>query len=131
MKSFLFLIFLIVASTTATVAQQRTRDVLFPHFNEDMAKLKQKEAATTPGLGSKTREAIFTNYHAQATSTPKVNTLAARSRAASKPLPSDISSEASMKQKTEQQSSSSQPTTPPSQGEEPKESKTTTVKKKH
>lgn len=135
MKPFIFLIFLITATTTITVAQSRTRDVLFPNFAEDKAKLEAKENKGDHSVpkqqGRSTKESIFTSFKQQS-ATPKARPSGAQSRKQSSAIPSDISVQAAL----EKQKAKTSPTpslTLPTQGEEPKaDSKATSGQlKKH
>ncbi|WP_343669260.1 hypothetical protein [Chitinophaga sp.] len=135
MKPILFLIFLITATTTITVAQSRTRDVLFPHFAEDKAKMDAKAAKEDNSApkqnGRSSKEMIFTNYRAQSAN-QKAQPLAAQSRKQSNALASDISAQTALEK--EKAKTTTIPTlTLPTQGEEPKaNSKATTGQlKKH
>lgn len=119
MKPLLFLLFFITATTTVAVAQSRTRDVLFPHFAEDQAKLKSKEEKadhSVPKQARSTKETIFKDYHPQ--STAKAKPQAAASRKAGSQLPSDVNGQ------TAAQERAKTTTAPaaikiPSQGDEP------------
>lgn len=135
MKTVLFLIFLITAATTITVAQSRTRDVLFPHFAEDKAKLEAKENIGDHSIpkqqGRSTKESIFTSYKPQSAS-PKARPLGAQSRKQSSTTPSDMSAQAAL-EKQKAKTSPAPSLTLPTQGEEPKaDSKATSGQlKKH
>ncbi|RPD40757.1 hypothetical protein [Chitinophaga barathri] len=66
---FLFIIFLTVAGIYAASAQQKTRDVLFPSYASDQAKLKAtasplaaKPVEATLSSSEAIRARIFTNY---------------------------------------------------------------------
>lgn len=124
MKPILFLIFLITATTTITVAQSRTRDVLFPHFAEDKAKLdakdKKENNAAPKQAGRSSKESIFTNYQSQS-ATQKAKPLAAQSRKQSKALSSDISAQTALeKEKAKTTTTTTPALTLPTQGDEPK-----------
>jgi hypothetical protein len=124
MKPILFLIFLITATTTITVAQSRTRDVLFPHFAEDKAKLeaKEKKGDLTPPKqqGRTSKESIFTSYKPQSAG-PKARPMGAQARKQSKATPSDLSVQSALEQQQANKATDSpQPLTLPTQGEAPK-----------
>lgn len=120
MKPLLFLLFLIAASTTVAVAQSHTRDVLFPHFAEDQAKLKSKEDKadhTVPKQARSTKETIFKDYQPQ--SAAKARPQAAASRKAGAKLPSDVNGQTAAQEKAKTAAAPAAITIP-SQGEEPK-----------
>jgi hypothetical protein len=120
MKPFFILFCFITASTTVAVAQSHTRDVLFPHFAEDQAKLKTKEEKadhSAPKQARSTKETIFKEYTPQ--SAAKARPKAAASRKAGAKLPSDVNGQ------TAAQENAKTTTVPaaitiPSQGDEPK-----------
>lgn len=121
MKPILFLIFLMTAITTITVAQSHTRDVLFPHFAEDKAKLDAKEKkgdhAAPKQQGRSSKETIFTSYKPQSAS-PKARPMGAQSRKSSSAIPSDMSAQAAQAKTTT--TTPAPAATLPTQGDEPK-----------
>lgn len=94
MKPYILLIMLFFSGLGISVAQQRTRDILFPSFRQDLAALQEKESkqtATQVKDPRVTREKIFTDYHPQNNArSSKASTLKANSPATGK-NPSDIS----------------------------------------
>lgn len=138
MKPILFLIFLITATTTITVAQTRTRDVLFPHFAEDKAKLDASQAKGDHSIpkqqGRSTKETIFTGYKPQSANLKAKPMAAQSSRKQASALPSDVSAQTALeKQQANKATTTAPATTLPTQGEEPKaETKATSGQlKKH
>lgn len=97
-------------ATSFAVAQQRSRDILFPHFQEDIAALNKKESKETSApkqKGRSTKEALFTNYRPQPVASPGPQAM--RSRTAGKSQPSDISSEAALQEIRTKQATNLQP----------------------
>lgn len=122
MKPLLFLLFFITASTTVAVAQSRTRDVLFPHFAEDQAKLKSKEEKadhSEPKQVRSTKESLFKDYNPQTAAKARPRTTAAASRKAGGKLPSDVNGQTAAQEKAKTATAPAA-TTIPSQGDEPK-----------
>lgn len=122
MKPLLFLLFFITASTTVAVAQSRTRDVLFPHFAEDKAKLDTKDEKadhSKPKQARSTKEAIFKDFNSQ--SAAKARPMAAQSRKAAAKLPSDVNGQTAAQEKAKSNTTAAPAATIPSQGEEPKQ----------
>lgn len=63
MKPYYLLIIILFTRLATAAAQQRTRDILFPSFEQDIANLRQKEIKSAPAKeAGSTREQIFTNY---------------------------------------------------------------------
>jgi hypothetical protein len=94
MKPFTFLlIILFFSGLSATVAQKRVRDMLFPEFEQDIAKEKQKQQAQlNPKPDSRSfKERTFTDYRPQ-TSNSNTARSAKIQHSAGKPLSSDMSS---------------------------------------
>ncbi len=86
---FLLITFLAVAGIYSASAQQKTRDVLFPDYASDQAKLKAtslsvKPAEATLNSSDAIRSRIFTNYQK-----PAVNTAP---RLVQKPQPATLPS---------------------------------------
>ncbi|SFN47463.1 hypothetical protein SAMN05428949_2961 [Chitinophaga sp. YR627] len=85
MKPYALLIALFFSGLGVSIAQERTRDKLFPHFNEDIAKMKQKEnklkTAPQPQNTRSTKEQLFTDYRPQNTKTRSSRVLNAKKTA--------------------------------------------------
>lgn len=100
MKPYVLLTVLLFSGLGVSVAQQRTRDKLFPTFQQDLSALQQKESklAAPPARSSRsTKEQLFTDYRPQtATRQGNAGTLNA-SRASTGKNPSDISAEEAVK----------------------------------
>ncbi|KAA2241552.1 hypothetical protein F0L74_16820 [Chitinophaga agrisoli] len=63
MKSLCLLLFMLTAAITAASAQQRSRDVLFPSFQQDISAMKKPAPAPDPrATATSTKNLIFTNY---------------------------------------------------------------------
>ncbi|QHS62435.1 hypothetical protein [Chitinophaga agri] len=75
MKPYALLIALFFSGLAMTMAQERTRDKLFPHFKEDVARMqeKNKDVKTTAAPQARatrsTKEQLFTDYRPQNTTT--------------------------------------------------------------
>ncbi len=91
MKSLCLLLFILMAAITAASAQQRSRDVLFPSFQQDITAMKKPAPAADPrATATSTKNLIFTNYRpAPARSNSRANLRQAP--AGGQKLPSDIS----------------------------------------
>ncbi|MBW8684306.1 hypothetical protein [Chitinophaga rhizophila] len=99
MKPYALLITLFFSGLSATIAQERTRDKLFPQFKEDYAKMQQKEEklkTTQRNTATRsTKEQLFTDYRPQNMTTrssnlPKTNKPTGKNA-------SDISSQEALK----------------------------------
>ncbi|MVT10997.1 hypothetical protein [Chitinophaga tropicalis] len=125
MKPVSLILLLLFAVTTIAAAQQKTRDILFPDFQKDIAALKQKETkqeANPPKTqGRSVKESIFTNYRPQTSANSRLRTQTSRSTG--KAQPSDISSEVAQQAIKASEAANPRPVTPPviTQGEQPKE----------
>lgn len=105
-------------------AQQRTRDILFPSFQKDLAALQEKESKQAPQTKDPrtTREQIFTNYRPQQNVRQGgAGTLKANSTAMGKNA-SDISAAEAVKTIRSRETSLPAPQTPPTQGSESEKS---------
>ncbi len=107
---------LLLSGLSVTKAQQRTRDKLFPSFQQDFSALQQKESKEAPKDPRTTREQIFTNYRPQQ-NTRQGSTAALRTNNASK-NPSDINVEEAAKTLKAKQVNLPAPTAVPTQGNE-------------
>jgi len=124
MKPYALLIALFFCASGVSVAQQRTRDVLFPDFQKDRDNMKKKEAKlkSTPATAKATRsvkEQLFTDYQPQNT-TRSAKSQSRKAAPTTSKLPSDISSaDAAAAARTQQPA---QTVTIPSQGNETEKS---------
>ncbi|MCF6405801.1 hypothetical protein L3C95_23080 [Chitinophaga filiformis] len=120
MKPYMLLVTLLLLVLGTTQAQQRTRDKLFPSFQQDYSALRQKEnkqAAQTKDART-TREQIFTDYRPQHnTRQGSANTLKAGSAATGK-NPSDVGAAEAVKTIKAREVNLPAPQTPPTQGNE-------------
>ncbi|QJB40167.1 hypothetical protein HF324_20805 [Chitinophaga oryzae] len=131
MKLSIFLFLLLAGLSIQAAAQNKTRDILFPSFQKDFAKLQsaapEKSAKEAQFRGRSTKELIFNDYKPSTPrSTARMAAPAAGKKAA---VPSDINNEtaAAATQK------SSQPVVPfkiPDQGEEHKDNGSKPLKNK-
>jgi len=116
MKPYILLMMLLLSGLSATKAQQRTRDKLFPSFQQDFSALQQKESKEAPKDPRTTREQIFTNYRPQQ-NTRQGSTATLRTNSTSK-NPSDINVEEAAKTLKAKQVNLPAPTAVPTQGNE-------------
>ncbi|MBC9912542.1 hypothetical protein [Chitinophaga varians] len=131
MKLSIFLFTLLAALTMQAAAQNKTRDVLFPSFQQDFSRLhapaSDKNAKESQFRGRSAKELIFNDYKP---STPRSSARMAAPAAGKKAaIPSDMNSEAA--------AAARQPSTPPAapfkipdQGEEPKNNGSKPLKNK-
>lgn len=116
MKPYILLIMLLFSGLGVTKAQQRTRDKLFPSFQQDFSALQQKESKEAPKDPRTTREQIFTNYRPQH-NTRQASAATLRANSTSK-NPSDMNAEEAAKTLKARQVNLPAPTAPPTQGNE-------------
>lgn len=131
MKPYALLITLLLCGSGVTVAQQRTRDILFPDFQKDRENLKRKEtekkqsSITTARAIRSTKEQLFTDYKPQ----NNIRNTKSRSRktaGAANKQPSDISNTEAAK--TNQDKQPVQSVTVPTQGNETENNNSPAVK---
>jgi len=117
MKPYILLMMLLFAGLGVTKAQQRTRDKLFPSFQQDFSALQQKESKEAPKDHRSTREQIFTNYHPQQTvHQGSTATLKANNTSTGK-NPSDINAGEAAKALKAREVNLPAPVAPPTQGD--------------
>lgn len=101
MKPYVLLTVLLFSGLGIASGQQRTRDKLFPTFQQDLSALQQKEsklAAPQARNSRSTKEQLFTDYRPQTTTRPgDAGTLKNTSPASRGKNPSDISAEEAVK----------------------------------
>jgi hypothetical protein len=117
----MLLIMLLFSGLGISQAQQRTRDILFPSFQQDLSALQQKESkqAAQSKDPRTTREQMFTDYRPQHnTRQGRTGSLKTNSAAAGK-NPSDVSAAEAVKTIKAREVNLPAPQTPPSQGNEP------------
>ncbi|WP_298741847.1 hypothetical protein [uncultured Chitinophaga sp.] len=88
----LTLILMMAFCVGASAQSQRTRDKLFPNFQQDLSSQKMEVKADPRATATSTRSLIFTNYQPGATNAGSLRRVAPRSAttAGRQPLPSDI-----------------------------------------
>ncbi len=95
MKPYILLITLLFSGLGVSTAQQRTRDILFPSFQQDYTALKAKEKVSKPSPQAKNarsaREQMFTNYQPQTAPSQNKARALKRNAAPGGKNPSDIS----------------------------------------
>lgn len=122
MKPYALLIALFFSGLGMTIAQERTRDKLFPHFKEDITKMKEKEKETRQktapqaSAGRSTKEQLFTDYRPQNTTTRSSKAL--KTNRVTGKNASDISSTEASKNIRANQPKLPAPIAVPSQGTE-------------
>ena len=118
MKPYALLIALFFSGLGVSMAQERTRDKLFPHFKEDIAKMQQQEnklkATPKPQSTRSTKEQLFTDYRPQNNNTRSSKVLNTK-KAAGKNA-SDVSAEAAAKDIRSKQVKLPAPVEAPTQG---------------
>ncbi|PWV50444.1 hypothetical protein [Chitinophaga sp. S165] len=127
MKPYILLITLLFSGLGISIAQQRTRDKLFPSFQKDYSALKEKEKDSKPAPQAKNarsaREQMFTNYQPQTAPAPNRSSALKRSVAPGGKNPSDISATEALN--AERSRRTDLPATPvPTQGFETERSST-------
>ncbi|PSL26916.1 hypothetical protein [Chitinophaga ginsengisoli] len=123
MKPYILLITLLFSGFGVTKAQQRTRDKLFPSFQQDFSALQQKESKDAPKDHRTTREQLFTDYHPQHTTRQGSATRLKTNSASAGKNPSDVTAEESTKALKARQVNLPAPATPPTQGNESESSR--------
>lgn len=109
----LTLIMIIGACASASAQNQRTRDKLFPSFQQDLSAQQQKDAAPDPRkTATSTRSLIFTNYRPGANNAGNARRIISRPVAGGRQsLPSDVSA-AEAARKVTPQAKTLKPTVP-------------------
>ncbi|SHM98646.1 hypothetical protein [Chitinophaga sp. CF418] len=120
MKPYTLLIMLLFFGLGVSKAQQRTRDKLFPSFQQDLSALQQKERKQAPHTKDPrtTREQIFTDYHPQHNTRPGSTETLRTNRAATGKNASDISAEEALKTIKAREVNLPAPQAAPTQGNE-------------
>ena len=100
----LTLILIIGACVSASAQNQRTRDKLFPSFQQDVAAQQKKDLTADPRkTATSTRSLIFTNYQPGANNSGNARRITPRQAAGGRQsLPSDISADAAARKVTPQ-----------------------------
>lgn len=89
----LTLILIMAFCVSASAQNQRTRDKLFPNFQQDLSSQKKELKADPRATAASTRSLIFTNYQAGANRSGNARRIAPRpvTTAGRQSLPSEVS----------------------------------------